>query len=142
MEDLNKTKVLVNLLKYLVENFKATYQIDGDSDSLSTKKLSIDFMDAENNTKFILSSDEGEVFTGFLKDYYIDQCRGGGSPFLFRNFESETKGIEIRFTDTTRFFDEYENKESGEKLKSLAKEYYDIWCHERGCRVRYWNLNE
>lgn len=141
MEDLNKTKVLVNLFKCLVENFKATYQIDGNPDSLSTKKLSLDFVDEENDTKFILTSEGNELFSGFLKDYYIDQCRGGGSSFLFRNFESELKGIEIRFTDASRFFDEYENKESGEKLKSLSKAYYDIWFHEPGCRVRYWNLN-
>ena len=142
MEDSNKKKVLVNLLKYLVENFKATYQIDGNPDTLSIEKFSLDFVDAENETKFILSSEEGEVFSGLLKDYYIDQCRGGGSPFLFRNFESEAKGIEIRFTDATRFFSEYENKELGEKLRTLAHSYYNIWCHERGCRVRYWNLNE
>ena len=142
MEDLNKTKVLVNLLKYLVVNFKATYQIDGNPDTLRIEKLSLDFVYAENDTKFILSSEGNEVFSGFLKDYYIDQCRGGGSPFLFRNCESETKGIEIRFTDATRFFSEYENKESGEKLRTLAHGYYDIWCHEPGCRVRCWNLYE
>ena len=138
----DKKEVLINLFKCLVENLKGEYQIDGNPDTLNSGMLSIVIQGEGDEAKFILSSEGNEVFTGLLKDYYIAQCRGGGSPFLFRNIESELKGLEIRFPKATRFFGEYEDKDLGDKLRTLAHSYYDIWCHERGCDVRRWNLNE
>ena len=51
------------------------------------------------------------------------------------------KGIEIRFTKATRFYDEYEDKELGAKIKSLAKDYYDVWLYENR-NLRYWNYSQ
>ena len=51
------------------------------------------------------------------------------------------KGIEIRFTKATRFYDEYEDKELGTKLKDLAKAYYDVWLYEN-CNLKYWNYSQ
>ena len=90
----------------------------------------------------LFSSQAGhKVFTGELKNYYIDQCRGGGSPFLFRNIEGENKGISVQFYHTKRFYDEYEDKELGAKLKSLAKDYYDAW-KDSVTGVRNWNSSQ
>ena len=136
-----KIEVLIKLFNCLVENFKGLYQIDGNSDTLSSQKLSLEFQGEGDERKFILSSEKNAVYTGNLKDYFIDQCRGGGSPFLFRNIEDENKGIEIRFTKATRFYDEYEDKELGAKLKSLAKDYYDVWLYENR-NLKYWNYSQ
>lgn len=136
-----KIEVLIKLFNCLVENFKGLYQIDGNSDTLSSQKLSLVFQGEGDERKFILSSEKNAVYTGNLKDYFIDQCRGGGSPFLFRNIEDENKGIAIRFTKATRFYDEYEDKELGAKLKSLAKDYYDVWLYENR-NLKYWNYSQ
>ena len=136
-----KIEVLIKLFNCLVENFKGLYQIDGNSDTLSSQKLSLVFQGEGDERKFILSSEKNAVYTGNLKDYFIDQCRGGESPFLFRNIEDENKGIEIRFTKATRFYDEYEDKELGAKLKSLAKDYYDVWLYENR-NLKYWNYSQ
>ena len=136
-----KIEVLIKLFNCLVENFKGLYQIDGNSDTLSSQKLSLVFQGEGDERKFILSSEKNAVYTGNLKDYFIDQCRGGGSPFLFRNIEAENKGIAIRFTKATRFYNEYEDKELGAKLKSLAKDYYDVWLYENR-NLKYWNYSQ
>ena len=136
-----KIEVLIKLFNCLVENFKGLYQIDGNSDTLSSQKLSLEFQGEGDERKFILSSEKNAVYTGNLKDYFIDQCRGGGSPFLFRNIEAENKGIEIRFTKATCFYDEYEDKELGVKIKSLAKDYYDVWLYENR-NLKYWNYSQ
>ncbi len=136
-----KIEVLIKLFNCLVENFKGLYQIDGNSDTLSSQKLSLVFQGEGDERKFILSSEKNAVYTGNLKDYFIDQCRGGGSPFLFRNIEDENKGIAICFTKATRFYDEYEDKELGAKLKSLAKDYYDVWLYENR-NLKYWNYSQ
>ena len=136
-----KIEVLIKLFNCLVENFNGLYQIDGNSDTLSSQKLSLVFQGEGDERKFILSSEKNAVYTGNLKDYFIDQCRGGGSPFLFRNIEDENKGIAIRFTKATRFYDEYEDKELGAKLKSLAKDYYDVWLYENR-NLKYWNYSQ
>ena len=136
-----KIALLKNLFSCLIENFEASYVIDGNMDELKKVRFSLVFEEAGDDTRFILRSEDRLVFTGLLKDYYIDQCRGGGSPFLFRNIEAENKGIEIRFTKATRFYDEYEDKELGSRLKGLAKAYYDVWLYENR-NLKYWNYSQ
>ena len=136
-----KIELLKNLFSCLIENFEASYVIDGNMEDLKKGRLSLVFEEAGDDTRFVLRSEDSQVFTGLLKDYFIDQCRGGGSPFLFRNIENENKGIEIRFTKATRFYDEYEDKELGAKLKSLAKDYYDVWLYENR-NLKYWNYSQ
>lgn len=136
-----KIELLKNLFSCLIENFEASYVIDGNMDELKKVRFSLVFEEAGDDTRFILRSGDRLVFTGLLKDYFIDQCRGGGSPFLFRNIEAENKGIAIRFTKATRFYDEYEDKELGAKLKSLAKDYYDVWLYENR-KLKYWNYSQ
>lgn len=137
-----KMLLLKNLFSYLIENCEFFYVFDGNMDEIKYARLSLSFVGEGENTKFILKSDGNEIFTGDLNDYYMDQCRGGGSPFLFRNKESENKGIAIKFSHTDRFYDEYKDKELGAKLKSLAKDYYDIWKTDLSTRVRYWNYSQ
>ena len=136
-----KIELLKNLFSCLIENFEASYVIDGNMDELKKVRFSLVFEEAGDDTRFVLRSEDSQVFTGLLKDYYIDQCRGGGSPFLFRNIEAENKGIEIRFTKATRFYDEYEDKELGARLKDLAKAYYDVWLYENR-NLKYWNYSQ
>ena len=136
-----KMELLKNLFSCLIENFEVCYVIDGNMDELKNGRLLLSFESSGDDTKFILRSEDNHVFTGLLKDYYIDQCRGGGSPFLFRNNEAENKGIAIRFTSATRFYDEYEDKELGAKLKGFAKDYYDVWLYENR-NLKYWNYSQ
>lgn len=141
MDNNNKIALLKNLFSCLIENFEASYVIDGNMEDLKKCRLSLGFEESGDGTRFVLRSEDSQVFTGLLKDYYIDQCRGGGSPFLFRNIESENKRIAIRFTKATRFYDEYEDKELGAKIKSLAKDYYDVWLYENR-NLKYWNYSQ
>lgn len=141
MDNNNKIALLKNLFSCLIENFEASYVIDGNMENLKKGRLSLGFEESGDDTRFVLRSEDSQVFTGLLKDYYIDQCRGGGSPFLFRNIESENKRIAIRFTKATRFYDEYEDKELGAKIKSLAKDYYDVWLYENR-NLKYWNYSQ
>ncbi len=141
MDNNNKIALLKNLFSCLIENFEASYVIDGNMEDLKKGRLSLGFEESGDDTSFVLRSEDSQVFTGLLKDYYIDQCRGGGSPFLFRNIEAENKGILIRFTDATRFYDEYEDKELGAKVKDLAKAYYDVWLYENR-NLKYWNYSQ
>ena len=141
MDNNNKIALLKNLFSSLIENFEASYVIDGNMENLKKGRLSLGFEESGDDTRFVLRSEASQVFTGLLKDYYIDQCRGGGSPFLFRNIESENKRIAIRFTKATRFYDEYEDKELGAKIKSLAKDYYDVWLYENR-NLKYWNYSQ
>lgn len=136
-----KIELLKNLFSCLIENFEASYVIDGNMKDLKKGRLSLGFEESGDDTRFVLRSEDNQVFTGLLKDYYIDQCRGGDSPFLFRNIEAENKGIAIRFTKATRFYDEYEDKELGARLKDLAKAYYDVWLYENR-NLKYWNYSQ
>ncbi len=138
MDNNIKIVLLKNLFYCLIENFEASYVIDGNMEDLKNGRLSLGFEESGDDTRFVLRAEDSHVFTGLLKNYYIDQCRGGGSPFLFRNIEAENKGITIRFPKATRFYDEYEDKELGAKLKGLAKAYYDVWLYENR-NLRYWN---
>ena len=80
---MKKMELLKNLFSCLIENFEVCYVIDGNMDELKNGRLLLSFESSGDDTKFILRSEDNHVFTGLLKDYYIDQCRGGGSPFLF-----------------------------------------------------------
>ena len=143
----SNSKKSINLLKdlflYLIENFEATYVIDGDMENLRNSKLSVEFKNGVYNisSKFILSINDESVYSGFLTDYFIDQCRGGGSPFLFRSIESEDKGIAIRFNRATRFYDEYQDRKLGIELKSYAQNYYNQWVYKNR-NLKYWNESQ
>ena len=137
----NKIELLKKLFLFLIENCKSRYRFDGNMHEIKYDRLSLSFEGDGENTKFILKSAGHKVFAGELKNYYIDQCRGGGSPFLFRNIEGENKGISVQFYHTKRFYDEYEDKELGAKLKSLAKDYYDVW-KDSDTSVRNWNSSQ
>ena len=137
-----KMELLKNLFSCLIENCELFYVVDGNMDEKKSDRLSLTFEGEGENTKFILKSDGSEIFIGNLNDYYMDQCRGGGSPFLFRNKESENQGVAIKFYHADRFYDDYEDKKLGAKVKSLAKEYYDAWKEDPSTRVRYWNYSQ
>lgn len=141
MENDEKMQLLKNLFSCLIENCEFFYVLDGNMDDMKRDRLTLSFEGEGKKTKFILKLNGSEIFTGNLNHYYIDQCRGGGSPFLFRNIEAENKGIEIRFTKATCFYDEYEDKELGAKIKSLAKDYYDVWLYENR-NLKYWNYSQ
>ena len=148
LEDIvSNSKKRINLLKdlfsYLIENFEASYVINGDMKNLRNSKLSVEFKNEVYNipSKFILSIDDEAVYSGYLTNYFIDQCRGGGSPFVFRNIESENKGIAIRFSRATRFYDEYEDRKLGEAVKYCAQKYYNLWLHIN-CNVKRWNPSQ
>jgi len=132
--------LLKDLFAFLIEKFDASYVIDGDMEKIKVCKFSVDFENGCNDipSKFTLNINGETVYSDSLTKYYIDQCRGGGSPFLFRNIESEEVGIAIRFRNTTRFYDEYEDKKLGEELKSYAQKYYNQWNHIIH-NVKYWN---
>ena len=136
-----KMELLKNLFSCLIENCEFFYVLDGNMDDMKRDRLTLSFEGEREKTKFILKLNGSEIFTGNLNHYYIDQCRGGGSPFLFRNIEAENKGIEIRFPKATRFYDEYEDKELGARLKDLAKAYYDVWLYENR-NLKYWNYSQ
>ena len=55
---------------------------------------------------------------------------------------SENRGVAIKFYHADRFYDDYEDKKLGAKVKSLAKDYYDVWKEDRSTRVRYWNYSQ
>ena len=142
MENDDKIDLLKNLFSCLIENCEFFYVFDGNMDESKYDRLSLTYEGEAKNTKFILKLDGRKIFTGNLNDYYVDQCRGGGSPFLFRNKESESQGIAIKFYHTDRFYDEYEDKKLGAKVKSLAKDYYDTWKEDPSTRVRFWNYSQ
>lgn len=142
MENDEKMQLLKNLFSCLIENSEFFYVLDGNMDDMKRDRLTLSFEGEGENTKFILKSDNGEIFTSNLNDYYLDQCRGGGSPFLFRNKESESQGIAIKFYHADRFYDQYKDKELGAKVKGLSKDYYDVWKEDRSTRVRYWNYSQ
>ena len=88
MENDDKIDLLKNLFSCLIENCEFFYVFDGNMDESKYDRLSLTYEGEAKNTKFILKLDGRKIFTGKLNDYYVDQCRGGGSPFLFRNKES------------------------------------------------------
>ena len=137
-----KMELLKNLFSCLIENCEFFYVFDGNMDDMKCNRLTLSFEGEGKNTKFILKSDGSEIFTGNLNNYYMDQCRGGGSPFLFRKKESEDQGIAIKFYHADRFYNDYEDKKLGAKVKSLAKDYYDVWKEDPSTRVRYWNYSQ
>ena len=137
-----KMELLKNLFSCLIENCEFFYVFDGNMDDMKRDRLTLSFEGEGKKTKFILKLNGSEIFTGNLNNYYMDQCRGGGSHFLFRNKESESQGIAIRFAHADRFYDEYDDKELGAKVKSLAKDYYDAWKEDRSTRVRFWNYSQ
>lgn len=106
-----KIELLKNLFSCLIENFEASYVIDGEN--LKNGRLSLVFEESGDDTRFVLRSEDSQVFTGLLNEYFIDQCRG----------------------------DEYEDKELGAKLKDLAKAYYDVWLYENR-NLKYWNYSQ
>ena len=137
-EDMN---LLKDLFSFLIENFEASYIIDGDMENIKFCNFSVEFENNDIPSKFTLSINGETVYSDSLAKYYIDQCRGGGSPFLFRNIESEDVGIAIKFSKATRFYEEYEDKKLGNELKSYAQKYYERWIHLIR-NIKYWNPSQ
>lgn len=79
-------ELLKNLFSCLIENFEVCYVFDGNMYEMKNGRLSLGFEESGDDTKFIFRSEDSHVFSGLLKDYYIDQCRDGGPPSLTPKF--------------------------------------------------------
>ena len=86
-----KMELLKNLFSCLIENCEFFYVFDGNMDDMKRNRLTLSFEGEGENTKFILTSDGSEIFTGNLNHYYMTSA---GEAAL--HFYSEIKKVRIR----------------------------------------------